>query len=53
DNWVHWLLIAKFANNNLVLKITSISPFFTNYSFYLYIGIELAKLYPPEISVVQ
>ncbi len=46
DDWVDWLLLAKFVANNQVSKTTEFNPFFTNYSFYFYIDIESVKSNP-------
>jgi len=32
DNWMDWLVFAKFIVNNSVLKTTKVSPFLANYS---------------------
>lgn len=45
DNWMDNLLLAKFAANNYINISTWITLFFTNYGFYLCIGIEPLKTY--------
>ena len=34
DNWVKWLLMMKFSDNNNVFSVTSLSPFYLNKGFY-------------------
>ena len=33
NNWVHWLLIVKFTDNNAVNKFTKMTPFYLNKGF--------------------
>ena len=33
DNWVHWLSIVEFADNNAVTKSTEMTPFYLNKGF--------------------
>ena len=40
DNWVDYLPIAKFADNNHINAFTEISPFFADNRFYLCVGVE-------------
>ncbi|RYO77870.1 hypothetical protein DL764_010172 [Monosporascus ibericus] len=40
DDWVDWLPLAEFANNNHVSETTSVSPFFANYGFHPTMGTE-------------
>ena len=34
DDWVRWLPIAEFADNNAVTNATGMSPFFANKGFH-------------------
>ncbi len=48
DNWVDWLLLAKFVTNNQVSEATGLNPFFVNYNFHPYLDIESVK---PNLSI--
>ena len=51
NNWVNYLLFAKFATNNQINKNTSIFPFFVNYGFNPCLRIKPAGFYPPTLSI--
>ena len=43
DDWVKWLLIVKFSDNNNIFSVTSLSSFYFNKSFYLCMSFSLNK----------
>ena len=38
DDWVKWLLMIKFSDNNNIFSVTSLSSFYLNKCFHLYIS---------------
>ena len=34
DNWIDWLIFAKFTANNFILETIKVSPFLVNYGQY-------------------
>lgn len=50
DDWVDWLPFAEFAGNNQVNETIGVSPFFANYGYDPYIGIEPRDPKPPNLS---
>ena len=38
DNWVKWLLMMKFSDNNNIFSVTSLSSFYLNKSFHSHIS---------------
>jgi len=38
DDWMDWLIFAKFTVNNSVLETTKVSPFLANYGQYPRMG---------------
>ncbi len=53
DDWMDWLLLAEFVTNNQISEVTRLNPFFANYSFHPYLGIEPAKPNPSIWSASQ
>jgi hypothetical protein len=47
DDWVDWLPLAEFAQNNQMSETTGVSPFFANYGFHPRLGIEPPAPIPP------
>jgi hypothetical protein len=50
DDWVDWLPLAEFAQNNQVNETTGVSPFFANYGFNPRLGIEPPRPRPQGLS---
>ncbi|RYO95100.1 hypothetical protein DL764_007750 [Monosporascus ibericus] len=54
DDWVDWLPLAEFANNNHVSETIGVSPFFANYGFHPSMGTEpLRPSDAPKTSTQQ
>lgn len=53
NDWVDWLPLAEFASNNAVSETTGVSPFFANYGFNPYIGVEPPTPLPPNFTAAQ
>jgi hypothetical protein len=53
NDWVDWLPIAEFAQNNVSSETTGVSPFFANYGFHPRLGTEPTDPCPPDLSVIQ
>jgi hypothetical protein len=53
DDWIDWLPLAEFAANNVVSETTNVSPFFTNYRFYLRLSVESSAPCLPNFSAPQ
>ena len=43
NNWLKWLVIAKFAVNNKIHSVTKVSPFIANYSREIRIGADIRR----------
>ena len=53
NDWVDWLPLAEFAQNNQVSETTGTSPFFANYGFHPRLGVEPSNPCPPNLSITQ
>lgn len=50
DDWVDWLPLAEFSQNNQISRTTGVSPFLANYGYNPQIGIEPPEPKPPNLS---